>query len=525
VTAPIPVSAPVPPRALDAEFSVLAGLVADPDAPARLRPLLKPQHFRAPLHGRLYAALQADAGRLVDLSLLARRFEDDADFVQAGGTAWLHALAAAAPRPERLLDHARQVLFDAARRAADRAADPQAWVEITRRAALALQRCSDGTAIKATPYVWRDPATLPRRDFLYGRHYARGFCSATFAPGGVGKSAHAIVEALAMVTGKPLLGERVRKPLKVWILNLEDPKEETERRVGAALIHYGIARDQVEGRLFLDSGRDTPVVVATPSRQGVTVVEPLVDQIEAEIERRMIDLVIVDPFVACHEVNENDNAGVNTVAGVWRRIADRKACAVELIHHARKQAPGEHGPMTADDGRGASALKDATRSARVLNPMTDKEAEDFKVEDARGYFRVTDGKANLAPRSRVVRWRQLVSVDLRNGPPGDSDEIGVATAWDAPEVAAQEAVPPAEILKIQQAVEAGGWRHSDQATQWVGNLIAETLGIDLERPGQLRRVKELQKKWEKEGLLVKATAMDDHSTARPFVEVGAWVKP
>jgi hypothetical protein len=38
--------------------------------------------------------------------------------------------------------------------------------------------------ITATPFVWIDPASIPKREFLYGRHYIRGFMSTTIAPGG-----------------------------------------------------------------------------------------------------------------------------------------------------------------------------------------------------------------------------------------------------------------------------------------------------------------------------------------------------
>ena len=60
--------------------------------------------------------------------------------------------------------------------------------------------------LKATPYVWRDPASIPRREFLYGQHLIRKFASAKFAAGGVGKSILALTEATAMATGRSLLG-------------------------------------------------------------------------------------------------------------------------------------------------------------------------------------------------------------------------------------------------------------------------------------------------------------------------------
>ena len=52
----------------------------------------------------------------------------------------------------------------------------------------------------------RDPKTLPRREWVYGNHLIRKFGSATFAPAGIGKTSLLIVEALAKVTGRALLG-------------------------------------------------------------------------------------------------------------------------------------------------------------------------------------------------------------------------------------------------------------------------------------------------------------------------------
>ena len=60
--------------------------------------------------------------------------------------------------------------------------------------------------IFATPYVWKDPATLRRREWLYGYLLIRKFVTATVAPGGVGKSSLGAVESLAQVSGKNSAG-------------------------------------------------------------------------------------------------------------------------------------------------------------------------------------------------------------------------------------------------------------------------------------------------------------------------------
>jgi putative DNA primase/helicase len=71
--------------------------------------------------------------------------------------------------------------------------------------------------IKATPYSWIAPETIPKRDFVYGKHLVRKFVSATVAPGGVGKSSLIVSETLAMISGQDLLGVHPSGRYKVWL--------------------------------------------------------------------------------------------------------------------------------------------------------------------------------------------------------------------------------------------------------------------------------------------------------------------
>ena len=57
--------------------------------------------------------------------------------------------------------------------------------------------------ISATPFVWRDPAKIPSRAWLYGKHYIRKFLTCTVGLGGGGKTSALIVEALAMAGVRP----------------------------------------------------------------------------------------------------------------------------------------------------------------------------------------------------------------------------------------------------------------------------------------------------------------------------------
>jgi hypothetical protein len=374
-------------------------------------------------------------------------------------------------------------------------------------------------AIRATPFVWRDPRSIPPRRFLYGRHLIEKFISSTVAPGGVGKSSLALVEIIAMVTGRDLLGVAPPRKLRAWYWNGEDPPEEIERRIAAVCLRYGIDHTELESSLFINSGRTSPIILATETKAGLQIAEPVAEAIIRNIKVYEIDVLVIDPFVASHAVGENDNAKINAVARQWAKIADTTGIAIDLVHHVRKGQSGQ-GEFTVDDGRGASALKDAVRSARVLNVMSKEEAEKAGVENNRLFFRIDNGKSNLAPPPDKTEWFQLVSVDLGNGDndmPGDS--VGVVTRWTFPDPF--DGVTVNDLRAAQEAVSAGGpWRENCQATDWVGKPIAEALRLDIKNPSHAMKVKMLLKTWIENRMFVCVEGLDAKRNKRVFVEVG-----
>ncbi len=375
-------------------------------------------------------------------------------------------------------------------------------------------------SLVATPFVWRDPATIPRREWLFGRHYVRKFLSVTFGAGGGGKSAHSITEALSMVSGKPLLTEIPRTPLRVWSINLEDDVDEIDRRFMAAAIHFGLSPDDVVGRLFTDSGRNQQVVVARAVGRETRIVEPMVDAIIGEIRAREIDVLIVDPFVSTHEVSENDNSAIQQVASAWVRVAHEANCSVELVHHVRKSNGSE---ATADDGRGAGALKDKARSVRVVNAMTADEAGNAGLPAAQApfHFRIDSGKANMAPpRSKGSVWRRFQSVKLGNGAGflDPSDDIGVVVEWHWPTTDDVKAeLPDGAFDALLGKLACGNYRESDQAIQWAGEAVAEVLRLDPKQPDDKRRIKGLLRSWLQSGDLQTVVKQDHKRVDRKYI--------
>jgi hypothetical protein len=337
-------------------------------------------------------------------------------------------------------------------------------------------------AIQARVYEWRDPSEIPPREWIYGRHYIRQFLSATFAPGGLGKSSLAIVESLDMVTGRGLLTDKpARRQHRVWYHCGEDPLEEIERRVAAVCKHYEISPYEMGDRLFVTSGRESPVIIASQTRDGATIARPVVEGVLMEMIEKRIDVLILDPFVSTHTVTENDNNAMNAVARAWAEIADTADASIELIHHVRKQTGQSVGQdRTAADGRGAGALVDAARSVRVLNVMATDEGDALGIpaEQRRLYFRVDSGKANLVPPSDAATWRHLASVDLENGTDYQpSDLVGVVEPWERPAVGA--GVTDAHVAEFRQKLADGAPNRRDiRSSSWAGYALADILGWD-----------------------------------------------
>ena len=359
------------------------------------------------------------------------------------------------------------------------------------------------TRPKATPFTWINPALIPQRRWLYRPHYIRKFVSLTVSTGGVGKSSLIIAETLAMIANKPLLGIRPTEPLRVWYWNGEDPMDELQRRFAAAIRHYKLTPDDIGDRLYVDSGRTLPIVIAEDTKTGTRIATPIVADIIAELLDQQIDVLVIDPFVSCHRVAENDNNAIECVAKNWSHIAEAANCSINLAHHSRKTG-GES--VTVDDGRGASALLNAARTARTLNTMTTSEADNAEIDESerRLHFRSDIGKANLTRPAAQADWFKIESVDLGNGAAaGFGDDVGVVTRWDYP-VVDEPVVDTDALIRVKDAIRRGGpWRSDQKATSepWVGIPIAQVLGLDPQSKFDKKAVAKSIKSWLATGVL------------------------
>lgn len=331
-----------------------------------------------------------------------------------------------------------------------------------------------------------DFAALPRRQWVYGHTYIRQFCSITVAPGGLGKSTLVLTEAIAMATGRNLLGVEVKERLRVIYFNAEDPLVELQLRVAAICLRFGIDQRELVGRLFLQSGRDNEIILAIGDPGEL--IEAAFNRIEGFLKFHGVDVVILDPLANMHE-SEEDNRTYRKLGKRLSRMADAHNCAIHIVHHTKKL---NGMAATVEDSRGGSALIGAVRVARAINPMEPEQAARFGLSTHIDHFRIeAAGKNNLARPADKSEWYVREGVPLPNG-----DFCAVVDRWLPPDPF--EGVTTEHAKKVQVALmqaERGLWRESAQSKDWIGHLVGRICGIDPEDRAGKARLKGIVKQW------------------------------
>ncbi len=96
----------------------------------------------------------------------------------------------------------------------------------------------NGRPIESSLLLPIGATAIPPRAWAYGRFLLFGSAAVLGAVDGGGKGAIAVAMALATITGKPLLGEKVWRAGPVAIVSYEDDETEWHRRIAAACVHY-----------------------------------------------------------------------------------------------------------------------------------------------------------------------------------------------------------------------------------------------------------------------------------------------
>jgi hypothetical protein len=140
------------------------------------------------------------------------------------------------------------------------------------------------------------------------------------------KSFLALDLAVAVAAGIPCLRRfAVSRPGRVLLYPAEDALHIVRRRLEGICAAAGVALSQL----------DVQVITAPSLRLDLNADRARLDETVARLKPR---LLILDPFVRLHRIDENASGDVAPLLAFLRELQRRHAVAVAVVHHARKGA-------------------------------------------------------------------------------------------------------------------------------------------------------------------------------------------
>jgi len=140
------------------------------------------------------------------------------------------------------------------------------------------------------------------------------------------KSFLALDLAVAVAAGIPCLRRfAVSRPGRVLLYPAEDALHIVRRRLEGICAATGIALTQL----------DVQVITAPSLRLDLEADRARLDDTVARLKPR---LLVLDPFVRLHRIDENVSGDVAPLLAFLRELQRRHAVAVAVVHHARKGA-------------------------------------------------------------------------------------------------------------------------------------------------------------------------------------------
>jgi len=282
------------------------------------------------------------------------------------------------------------------------------------------------------------PEALPRRAWIIPRMLMRGAVTVLAAPGSAGKSTLQLTIAAHLAVGKTFGEMRIEGATKVLVANIEDDRNEMERRMLAICASFELDPVAVAANVALLPGAEFCFKVADGDRPVKIRTEELA-QLAAKIREMDIGVMMADPLIETHDSDDSDNQAMRQIMAAYRELAQQSNASIFVTHHTPKGAAAG----AADALRGATAIANSARIALTLFDASEADAETYGIpaHELNRYVRLDDAKMNMSLRGASPIWLQRHGVILPNG-----DEVGVLRVASVKVAAQAEAISIAKTL-------------------------------------------------------------------------------
>jgi hypothetical protein len=326
-----------------------------------------------------------------------------------------------------------------------------------------------------------DAAKIPQRRWLLGRRRSIGELTVDVGPPGVNKSTLLLTDAVAIATGRKILGDEVHECGAVRFLAGEDARRDVESRLAGILARYNIAPTELAGRL--------QVVYLTEHDARTYCLAQMIDDL-AVLNTSMFDWLreapgilatFIDPILAWHRLIENSNEAMQVMSSSLRAFALRANQHVGIDHHVTKasmyDSEAHVGNLAAVRG-GGSLAADARWAFTVARLKTDT-AETYGIPEAENkrYRRLDPLKASYGADDDTLRLLRVESVPIANG-----ESVGVLVEVDMQrtreeaqerDTKASEDLRGRRIAALTRMLNAKHPRSAQSAAAWIASHCPE----------------------------------------------------
>jgi RecA-family ATPase len=230
------------------------------------------------------------------------------------------------------------------------------------------------------------------REWAIDRFAPVGKVTVLAGPGGVSKSMLMLHVLIHASTGRDWGGFRVDDPLRSLYVSYEDDQQELAKRVhtlaatlqaedsGTFDLLYDVAGSiRKNVRMFAaDDEAASWLMLTKPDRFGQPERTERVDWLIGYLKAKAIRMVVLDPAVYTHQLEENDIADMAVYMQTLTYIAKQARCAVVVLHHMNKTGGwSQLDEINQGSLRGASSFADNARSVGVVVSMSIRDAESY----------------------------------------------------------------------------------------------------------------------------------------------------